>query len=507
MSENTTNAKKGQFRINRANKLRTLYSDEESVHRRLDEISRSDALLYHNAKEVRKVLRDAVLNRDSIVKVSSLLYAVNPIYAQIINYLSNMFLWRYKVTPHKVFRNSKVKDAKDVEEAEYLRLYHLMLEVVDGLSIETKFPSILTYLFIGGSVYLTTFFDEETYALNTILLPAKYCRKIGDTQYGTAIISFDFSFFDDICKNQEERDLVLSSYPKEFRRNYAAYEREHKSQQARWRELDPRFSSGLLLNDQAIPTEFYLYSSLLDYEQYQDNELERNENLLKYVIVQTVPHYEDKLIFEVDEVQAMQQSLEKKLAVNKNVRVATTYGDIHVERIAEDETTANEVLDKSYKTIFNNGGFNSALFNGESVQALNYSILRDRSQVWRYVSALTNFYTIALNNYLDFKNYQLDIEILPISSYTFNDDINTYRQNATLGVGRLDFMIASGIKQKNIEDTLKLEKILKLEEIKPMQTSYTQTASDRDTSVESRTSAETSSSSKSAEKSEKDAQR
>lgn len=245
----------------------------------------------------------------------------------------------------------------------------------------------------------------------------------------------------------------------------------------------------------------------MDYEQYQDNELERNENLLKYVIVQTVPHYEDKLIFEVDEVQAMQQSLEKKLAVNKNVRVATTYGDIHVERIAEDETTANEVLDKSYKTIFNNGGFNSALFNGESVQALNYSILRDRSQVWRYVLALTNFYTIALNNYLDFKNYQLDIEILPISSYTFNDDINTYRQNATLGVGRLDFMIASGIKQKNIEDTLKLEKILKLEEIKPMQTSYTQTASDRDASVESRTSTETSSSSESAEKSEKDAQR
>lgn len=54
-----------------------------------------------------------------------------------------------------------------------------------------------------------------------------------------------------------------------------------------------------------------------------------------------------------------------------------------------------------------------------------------------------------------------------------------YKENATLGVGKLDYFIASGIKQKNIQDQLNLESFLKLDQIVPMQTSYTQTADDR----------------------------
>ena len=54
-----------------------------------------------------------------------------------------------------------------------------------------------------------------------------------------------------------------------------------------------------------------------------------------------------------------------------------------------------------------------------------------------------------------------------------------YKENATLGVGKLDYFVASGIKQKNIQDQLNLEAFLKLDEIVPMQTSYTQTAEDR----------------------------
>lgn len=55
----------------------------------------------------------------------------------------------------------------------------------------------------------------------------------------------------------------------------------------------------------------------------------------------------------------------------------------------------------------------------------------------------------------------------------------TYKENATLGVGKLDYIIASGIKQKNIQDQLYLEKFLQLDALVPMQTSYTQTAEDR----------------------------
>ena len=45
-----------------------------------------------------------------------------------------------------------------------------MLEAVDGLSIETKFPAMLSLLYINGAVYFTTFCDEESITIDTMLL-------------------------------------------------------------------------------------------------------------------------------------------------------------------------------------------------------------------------------------------------------------------------------------------------------------------------------------------------
>ena len=388
-----------------------------------------------------------------------------------------MYTWNYKVTPHKLYAKTKAKLKKKMKDDDFQLMYNLMLEVADGLSIETKFPSLLTLLFMTGSVYFTTYCDEENYAIDTILLPNKYCRKIGETQFGTAIIQLDMSYIDDLGGNSDElKKAFLDGFPVEFKKYYNAYKRDSKK---RWTTLDPRFSSAILLNDAAIPTFFYLYGGILDYEKYQDNELQRNENLLKYIIVQTMPHYEDKLIFEVDEVEALHKSLRRIVETNDKARLITTYGDIKVAKIAENDTSENEVLSKAFKAIFNNAGFNSAIFTAESVNALQMSLVRDKGFVWRYVQKLVNFYNIAINNWFDFKTYQADIEILPISPYTISDDIKRYKENATLGVGKLDYFIASGIKQKNIQDQLDLEDFLKLDGIKPMQTSYTQTAEDR----------------------------
>lgn len=68
---------------------------------------------------------------------------------------------------------------------------------------------------------------------------------------------------------------------------------------------------------------------------------------------------------------------------------------------------------------------------------------------------------------------------MPISPYTYSDDIDVYRNNATLGVGKIDYLVASGIKQKHIEDTFELESFLDLSRITPLQSSHTQTAEDR----------------------------
>lgn len=465
-----------QFRVNRIKKLKQIYSDDASVRRLHDQTANYRSGTYTTSKQVRNALETAITNRSTVVETSRKLYATNPIYASVVDYISNMYMWRYKVIPHKVYSKSKAKNRKQTKDEDFALIYNLMLEVVDGLSIETKFPAMLSLLYVNGAVYFTTVCDEESITIDTILLPDNYCRKIGETQYGSNIIQFDFSYFQDLGVQGKELDEVLKSFPKEFQSCYRRYAADSN---LRWQTLDPHFSSGLLLNEMSIPTYFYLMGGILDYEKYQDNELERSDNLLKYLVVHTMPHYEDNLIFEVDEVEAIHKSLKKIVDTGEKARLITTYGDVHVDRISESDTSENQVLSKAFASIFNNAGFNSSLFTGESVTAINLSLIRDKGKVWKHVQSLLNFYTIAINNWFEFKDYQADIDILSISPYTYNDDIVKYKDNATLGVGKLDYFIASGVKQKNIQDQLNLESFLKLDEIVPMQTSYTQTAEDR----------------------------
>lgn len=467
-----------QFRSDRIKKIQKMYADEQSVKRDQNRSTSYSASDPKSAADLRDMLDKGIVNHDNLVELSRKLYSINPIYSSIISYLSNMFNWRYKVLPHKVYSKSKAKLKKTIKEDDFQIIYNTMLEAVDGLSIETKFPMLLTLLYITGSVYITTIKDEESMTVDSILLPEKYCKKVAETQYGTAIIDFDFSYFDSLGLSAKDLNEFFKQFPKEFKQDYNRYK---KDVNLRWQTLDPHFSSGVLLNNDAIPTLLYLYGGILDYEKYQDNELERNENTLKYIVAHKMPIYQDQMVFEMDEVEAIHKSIAKVVNTNTKARLITTFGDIHIEKVADSDTAENQVLSKAFKAIFNDAGFNAGMFTSDSVTALKMSLVRDKGMVWYYVQQFCSFYSIAINNWFDFKLYEADIDILPISPYTYNDDIKIYKDNATLGVGKLDYLIASGIKQKNIKDQLDLEAFLKLDEITPMQTSYTQTAVDRET--------------------------
>lgn len=66
--------------------------------------------------------------------------------------------------------------------------------------------------------------------------------------------------------------------------------------------------------------------------------------------------------------------------------------------MAENSNTENKVLSNAFESIFNNAGFNSTLFTGQSVAAVNMSLIRDKGNVFKYVQKLMKFYTIVINN-------------------------------------------------------------------------------------------------------------
>lgn len=98
-----------------------------------------------------------------------------------------------------------------------------MLEVVDGLAIETLFPKLLQTLFLDGAVYFTTVCNTDQILIDTIRLPDRYCRKIGETQYGTNIIQMDMSYFQDLRLSDDDLKDYLESYSDEIAKAYKKY--------------------------------------------------------------------------------------------------------------------------------------------------------------------------------------------------------------------------------------------------------------------------------------------
>ena len=99
-----------QFRVDRIKAIKNLYSDQSSTKRRYN--SNDSALNLGNlnsAAAVRTLLQKAFTDRSQVVELSQKLYAINPIYSHVIDYMANMFMWRYKVTPHRVYSKSKAK--------------------------------------------------------------------------------------------------------------------------------------------------------------------------------------------------------------------------------------------------------------------------------------------------------------------------------------------------------------------------------------------------------------
>ena len=134
--------------------------------------------------QIDRYFRSPGSNSKDCSTLSNTLYDTNSIYAQLLNYLSNIYYWRYTVTPRKI----KGKGQTSIED--YKRMYSTMLEVVDGASIETVFPALLLQIFKKGKVYICTNSNKTSKAVSTIILPDEYCKPTFTNQYNIQEISY-----------------------------------------------------------------------------------------------------------------------------------------------------------------------------------------------------------------------------------------------------------------------------------------------------------------------------
>lgn len=397
------------------------------------------------------------------ITISNTLYATNRIYQELLDYLTDMFYWRTMVTPRKI----KHLDKKAIK-ADYTKMYRKMLEIADGFNVEINFPKILSELFRTGRVFLYATGDNASKTISVAMLPLEYCQTSVETQYGTTQVLFNFAFFDNLASTDEERKKVFELFAPEFEELYY----KSKKLNNRWLPLNPKVSTAISQNGLGFPTFLNVFYDLIDYKNYKLNELDRNTNSLERLVTQEIDL--EKTGLELPEVEVLHSSIAELIDGNGTTTV-TSVGKIDVKQLQQELGQENKALTNAYKGIYDNAGFNYELFGGDSADSILASLRRDTKYVWRFVEQIVNFYNLAANNIYNFGDYQLSFRVLPISPYDEKEKLEQYRANASLGVGVVDLIIASGIRQVDIESTLELEENLNLiDRLKPLQSSHVQ---------------------------------
>ena len=460
--QSTADSIKSKFKLTRS-AIQELYRDDASIGRNVGNAPSASSSLGSLTIDALNSNYYNINNLDLLRQYSQEAYALYPIYSNLIDSLSNMFYWRYVFYPRLV--KEKQENKKKYEE-----IYKHMAEIVDGLALETTMPQLLASLLTNGCLFLTTVKRTGSQTLTTMIMPNKRCRITGMTQFGTSIYQFDFAYFDDLGLNKEQLDLIFTYYPQEMRSMYDKYKQDSN---LRWQKLNPKYSAAFVLNATGFPTYLRTLGAIMQYDSYRANELERSNQQLMKIIAHKMPTWEDKLVVEIPEMTELHKSMSKVLTKNKNVRMLTTFGDLQVLSIGDDQSKENKTLTNAYSSIYNVGGDNENLFSGNTKESLDFSLRRNESIIWKYVQEIMSFYNIAINTHYNFIPYQCSLNMLPLSVYNFAQNILQYKEGATLGTAKLEYIVSLGTKQVDIPSKIEVEDFLHLDELKPLSTSYT----------------------------------
>lgn len=171
-----------------------------------------------NQEELERIIENVGgrnVKKSDYIELGNYAYATEPSFKNIIDYLANMFLWRYYYFPVRVRERA--------DDGAYGEIYDLMTDIIDGLSLETTMPEIIAKLLTEGSVFLYAIKNTSSKTVSTIMLNPEFCEPVMMSQYGTGIFQFDVTYFDTLGLGDEELEVVLDMFPDELARAYRDY--------------------------------------------------------------------------------------------------------------------------------------------------------------------------------------------------------------------------------------------------------------------------------------------
>lgn len=416
----------------------------------------------YTKEEILEILKNGSLYE--LQELSKTFFKLDGFYRRICIYYATILKYTGILIPH-------TSGKKELSDESVQKRYYKALDFIEKLNIPILCENFAERVIRDGCYYgIIQSVNQDK--ISIIDLPSTYCRTNFKDSLGNDLLEFNLSYFDSI--KEEERDLILASFPKEIQR---AYRRSSKTSK-KWYMVPAGMGVCFPLFD-CRPPLIHIIPSILDYEEAINNAQERDKEEIRKILIQKIPHITStgELVFEPEEAEEMHAGAVQMMKHNPNISVLTTYADVSVESSKTNDDDNDIVLNAS-KNIYEEAGVSSELFAATGNLTLDKSIKNDLA----FVMPMANKFSVFITNLVNqlYKNSQVyfKYKFLPISYYNETDYINDSHKLASSGYSYLLPALAMDLNQKDLIDIKDLENnILELrDKLIPLSTSYTESA-------------------------------
>ena len=391
---------------------------------------------------------------DTLREISNYFYEANGIYYRLCRYMAYLYRYDWYVTPFVI-------DAEKEKQNKILTDFAKVLSYLDNSDTKRLCGDIVLEVMRNGVYYGIIMDFGDKFGIQT--LPPAYCR----CRYYSGIdpiVELNLRFFDAYFSNPQYKIKVLKMFPVDVQKAYVAYKQnklkgDYPGDTSYWYPLDPGMSVKISMNDSDFPPFVGIIPSLIDLDQAQELDRKKTMQQLLKIIIQKLPLDKNgDLIFDVDEAKDIHNNAVMMLRKAIGVDVLTTFADIDVADMRDkNTTTTTDDLKKAERTVFNNSGTSQNLFNAEGNLAVTNSILNDEASIHDLILRLSSFFNRLIAKFNRKNHYTFTFGMLDTTQYNYKELSKMYKEQASLGYGKVFPQLALGHSQSSILATFTFE--------------------------------------------------
>ena len=391
---------------------------------------------------------------DTLREISNYFYEANGIYYRLCRYMAYLYRYDWYVTPFVI-------DAEKEKQNKILTDFAKVLSYLDNSDTKRLCGDIVLEVMRNGVYYGIIMDFGDKFGIQK--LPPAYCR----CRYYSGIdpiVELNLRFFDAYFSNPQYKIKVLKMFPVDVQKAYVAYKQnklkgDYPGDTSYWYPLDPGMSVKISMNDSDFPPFVGIIPSLIDLDQAQELDRKKTMQQLLKIIIQKLPLDKNgDLIFDVDEAKDIHNNAVMMLRKAIGVDVLTTFADIDVADMRDkNTTTTTDDLKKAERTVFNNSGTSQNLFNAEGNLAVTNSILNDEASIHDLILRLSSFFNRLIAKFNRKNHYTFTFGMLDTTQYNYKELSKIYKEQASLGQGKVFPQLALGHSQSSILATFTFE--------------------------------------------------